>query len=242
MNDSKTPKIVVGIVIAAVYAGGLGYFLLRDRPAPAPAAAMTDVSAPAAPSNGASSDFSTGAMEQGAPALATSSDAAEPAAANEAAVVAQGAIAAEPASVPERAVATGREVVAEARTQSRVAGESVPDRAPVAQPPVTDQSAEAAELASAESEPSIPAADAALSAQPAVAPGGSDNDTQITAEVKTQIAAVAPASTIEVTTTDGVVELSGSVPSREEIDKVSLAVRAVPNVRGVDASALMVSN
>lgn len=252
MNDSKTPKIVVGVVIAAVYAGGLGYFLLRDAPAgnvaaneaTAPAAGMTDATVPAPAIDATSADLSagalsTGAVEEGA-TLAASSDPAAPAVAGEAAVQTVRAVAPEPVNVTGRAVATEREVVAQARTPSRVAADSVPAPAPLAQAD-TDPSAPAAEVESAESEPALPAADAPLSSPPALASGG-DSDSQITAEVKTQIAAVAPASTIEVTTTDGVVELSGSVPSREEIDKVSLAARAVPNVRSVDASSLMVSN
>jgi hypothetical protein len=248
MNDSKTPKIVVGVVIAAVYAGGLGYFLLRDQPASnvaaneaaAPAAGMTDTSVPAPALDATSADLSTGAAEEGA-ALALSPDVPEPAAANEAADLALPAVVAERASVPAQAAAPERKVLAEERTQSRAAAERHEASAPVEEAEA-EQSDPPAGVASTESEPSSPSADAAVSAPPAMASGGSDNDSQITAEVKTQIAAVAPASTIEVTTTDGVVELSGSVPSREEIDKVSLAARAVPNVISVDASALMVSN
>lgn len=74
------------------------------------------------------------------------------------------------------------------------------------------------------------------------ATSGSGSDSQITAEVRTQIAAVAPASTIDVTTTDGAVELAGSVPSHEEANKVLMAARNVENVRSVDGSALMVGN
>jgi hypothetical protein len=68
------------------------------------------------------------------------------------------------------------------------------------------------------------------------------SDTQITADVKSEVAAVAPDDSIDVTTRDGVVALTGSVSSEDVINKALVAARNVPAVKDVDVSALMVGN
>lgn len=116
---------------------------------------------------------------------------------------------------------------------------SLVDPAPAAEAPV-EAPRPASQVASANSEPVAPPAEPMPTAQAAPAPAG--NDSQITAEVRAQIAAVVPSGAIDVSTRDGVVELTGSVPSEAEINRVWVAARNVPDVRSVDVSALMISN
>lgn len=96
------------------------------------------------------------------------------------------------------------------------------------------------ELASVGDKPTSSADVISPSGQARVVSSG--NDSQITADVRAQIEAVAPTGSIDVSTNDGVVELTGSVPSEDEADRVWLAARNVPDVREVDVSALMISN
>ena len=84
------------------------------------------------------------------------------------------------------------------------------------------------------------AATAAGSATTGDAPVASDS--QITASVKSEIAKAAPASNVDVTATNGIVALAGSVPSRDAIIQIEEAAQRVPGVNYVDASALTVSN
>jgi hyperosmotically inducible protein len=67
-------------------------------------------------------------------------------------------------------------------------------------------------------------------------------DGQITAAVRSEIATAAPNSTVEVSTVNGVVVLTGSVASQESVDLVRLAAERVAGVKSVDSSALTVSN
>ena len=68
------------------------------------------------------------------------------------------------------------------------------------------------------------------------------SDSQITAEVKSQIATAAPGSSVDVTTTDGVVALAGSAPSQDAVDQAKQAAQRVAGVKQVDSSALTISN
>jgi hyperosmotically inducible protein len=68
------------------------------------------------------------------------------------------------------------------------------------------------------------------------------SDSQITAHVKSEIATAAPNSTVEVTTTNGVVALAGSVPSKDAIVQAQEAAQRVAGVKYVDSSALVISN
>jgi osmotically-inducible protein OsmY len=67
-------------------------------------------------------------------------------------------------------------------------------------------------------------------------------DSQITADVKSEIATAAPSSTVEVTTSNGTVAPAGSVPSQDAVDQAKQAAQRVAGVKRVDASALTVSN
>jgi hyperosmotically inducible protein len=68
------------------------------------------------------------------------------------------------------------------------------------------------------------------------------SDSQITTDVKSQLAMAAPNSNVGVTTTNGVVELAGSVPSQDAVEQARQAARGVAGVKFVDVSALTVSN
>jgi hyperosmotically inducible protein len=85
--------------------------------------------------------------------------------------------------------------------------------------------------------------EAATGAGPAASSGEPvASDSQITAAVKSEIASAAPGSNVDVTASNGIVMLAGSVPSQENVDQAKQAAQQVPGVKHVDASGLMVSN
>lgn len=236
MNNSMTPKIVVGAVLVAAYATGFT-LLMRDK---------NDAYVVQDPGVAVTGQMDSGvvpspALASTATGLSTSVPADPAAFAEEAPVPA--------ASAPElpapQAPATVKSPVTPA-PQAKVV-----EPQPKPQPRQTEQAVQgtdiaqpgpASELASVASEPS--SVDLAAEAAPPapVASPSAGFDSQITADVKAEIAVVAPTGSIEVTTTDGVVELTGSVHSQEEVEKVRMAASNVPAVREVDVSALMVSN
>lgn len=73
--------------------------------------------------------------------------------------------------------------------------------------------------------------------------GKSASDTEITTEVKSAIASegLVKDSTVAVTTTDGVVALSGSVPNQAAIDQLKDVAAKVKDVKRVDTSGLIAS-
>lgn len=223
MNNSKTPKIVVAVGLAAVYASGMAYLVLSDKPQAA-VAHNAAVTAPGA---------QMAAEHTPTPAIAPTPAVAE--AATEASTsVAEQQAATTTAVDPVASVASRTQ-----RNEQMVVREQAA-RQPAVAPPMGEESPEARDPVMASNEPARVSEEALPAEQVESAVPG--NDSQITDEVKTQIAAVVPAGTIDVTTRDGVVELAGSVPSEEQIEKVWLAARNVPAVRDVDVSALMISN
>jgi hyperosmotically inducible protein len=92
---------------------------------------------------------------------------------------------------------------------------------------------------------STDAAPAATPATPdagAAAASASDSDNRITSDVKTEVAAAAPNSNVNVTTTNGVVALAGSVPNQDVVNQAKQAAMRVEGVKTVDTSGLLVSN
>lgn len=71
---------------------------------------------------------------------------------------------------------------------------------------------------------------------------GADMDGQITAQVRSSIASLAPGSNINVKAISGIVALAGSVPSQDVVEQARQAAQQVPGVKQVDTSALMVRN
>jgi len=69
------------------------------------------------------------------------------------------------------------------------------------------------------------------------------SDTEITAKVKSEIAVdtVGMSGAIGVTTTDGVVALSGSLSSQDDIEHIKGVVARVKDVKSVDTTAMSVS-
>ena len=68
------------------------------------------------------------------------------------------------------------------------------------------------------------------------------SDSQISADVKSEIATTAPNSNVDVQTTNGVVALAGTVPSQDVVEQARQAAQRVAGVKAVDASALTISN
>ncbi len=79
---------------------------------------------------------------------------------------------------------------------------------------------------------------------PAAAPQAApaETDSKISNDVKTQIAAAAPNSNVNVTTTNGAVALAGSVPNQDALNQAKQAAQSVDGVKTVDTSGLLVSN
>lgn len=69
------------------------------------------------------------------------------------------------------------------------------------------------------------------------------DDSQITAAVKANLAAITElkSSTVEVTTSSGIVKLTGSLDSQAQHDKAVSAATGVSGVTGVDTSGLIVT-
>lgn len=225
MNSSKTPKIVIGVGLAAVYAAGFAFFALsgaRDNAIPQSASiAQTSTDAVSPTDN-----------------LPTSVD-VFPEVVDEPAAM---AAATEPVSVAQSkdVESSPKAEEADVRSRSKAPALASVTASPPVEEPAVEQSSAASEGTNSSSESADTAEEAPSSAVAESTPSG--NDVQITAEVKSQIAAVAPAGAIEVTTTDGVVELTGSVPSEEVIGQALMAARNVPAVRDVDVSELTISN
>ena len=64
----------------------------------------------------------------------------------------------------------------------------------------------------------------------------------ITTAVQSQIAADAQGANLSVTTINGVVILTGTVPSPDAVEHVKQVVQQVKDVKGVDATAVRVSS
>jgi hyperosmotically inducible protein len=89
------------------------------------------------------------------------------------------------------------------------------------------------------------AADAAVSAEPVASsmePAASDN--RITTAVKSEIAADGSGedAKVGVTTTNGVVALTGTLASQEAIDHLKGVAEKVQDVKSVDTSELKIAN
>jgi len=101
---------------------------------------------------------------------------------------------------------------------------------PAATPAFTPSPSAAADL---KVDPSAPVAAAVIT-----------TDSQITSEVKSAFAvdSVVKDVTIGVSTTNGVVALTGSLASQDAVEHVKIVVASVKDVKSVDTSALIVRN
>jgi osmotically-inducible protein OsmY len=248
MNSNSTPKIVVGIGLAVVFGVGVSVFAVRAkhenelaRSVPAPALA--------APSDQNATDASAPTANA---APQTPSDQVAPAASAPSAAPSQA-----PAAVPQTPPTTsnsskdgGERHLARTHNGASTSGtrvasaESVPN-SPAPVPSSSDATSSAPTDASADSQSAAAQAgqEGASGAGPVAASSEAvASDSQITAAVKFELASAAPSSNVDVTTTNGVVALAGSVPSQDNVEQARQAAQRVAGVKHVDASALVVSN
>jgi hypothetical protein len=219
MNNSNTPKIVVGVGLVAVYAVGLTVLTLRGKHEVIPATPA----AVSAPADAMAPTVDPSVAEASVPSLA---EAPSPPLSETPAAVAQAPAVKEAVPAP---VAPAPRTRTEVPAQAEVAATTAPS-------PANDETASAGNVTrDSATEPAPMAASNAPAATPV-------KDSQITADVKSKVEAVAPGVAIDVTTKDGVVELAGSVPSQDALEKARLAASNVRDVRGVDVSALTISN
>ena len=235
-TSNVTSRIVVGLGLAVVFAVGLFIFATQTRQPPVMQTALNSAPPPAA-------DPSTAGATTPAPDLATPSPepasppSAPPAAA--APVVSDAPLAAETkpakAKKPARANREPSKPTDDATIPANaIAAVTSPDATPVtATPAPTTPAVDVPEGAAA-----VAAAPAASA--PATAPVATDS--QITASVKAELAAVAPESKVDVTTNEGVVSLIGQVASVDTIALARQAAERVPGVRAIDTAAMTVSN
>jgi osmotically-inducible protein OsmY len=257
LNSDSTHKIVVGIVLATAFSVGVSVFAIRTQheneaarnaPTPAPAAAAdqsaTDAAAPA--QNGSATPPTDPAAVAAATPSTAAAVAAVPTSTGPSAPTAitgtkdgAGALANEGSS-SAKSKAADRSDRRIARTRSSAA---TTDR--LLAPTVSSKPSPADQTASSSTDSvknEAPAAELADSQQGAAGVAPAAADSQITAEVKSEIAAAAPDSAVNVTTSNGVVALAGSVSSQDAADHASQAAQRVAGVKHVDASALTVSN
>ena len=235
MNPKTSHKIVAAGGMAAIIGVGIVMFTMRSHPA----AALADTTVPPPPVAQAA-DAVPGAMG------ATGSAAAAPASPPDV----PAALARDDSSVPAAAVtvtyADPKPVHGRSLSRSGTVATSAPaagagvDTAPetvanrVERLRSTD--VEATRLTTGAPSVDDPAAGTG------VAPAASDS--QITTDVKTAIAGDVAVKdyTIGVSTTDGVVALTGSVASQGDIDQVKDVAGKVKDVKRVDTSALILAS
>jgi hypothetical protein len=116
-----------------------------------------------------------------------------------------------------------------------------PAAAPLPAAPAAAPATDSPPVASTEAAPAATPATPDAAA-PAAGANGGDSDNRITTDVKTQVAAAAPNSNVNVTTTNGVVALAGSVPSQDAANQAKQAAMRVEGVKTVDTSGLLVNN
>jgi hypothetical protein len=241
MNSDSNHKIVVGVVLATAFSVGVSVFAIRTQreneaarnaPAPAPAAVAdqnaTNATEPA-PASPAPAQTPTDPAAIASAAPPTAPPAIAPTPGPGASTASNGV---KGADRSERHAAKARSIAETA--DAHVASTANPYPAPAA--PVADSQPASAPSGQDAAIGGTVGGAGATSVEPAA------GDTQITADVKSEIAAAAPNSAVDVTTSNGVVALAGSVPSQDAVDQARQAAQRVAGVKHVDASALTVSN
>jgi hyperosmotically inducible protein len=237
MNSATSRKIIVVSSMAVVVGIGLVIFVLRvhsgtsvaqtpQPPAPfaqTPASApATAVQVPAAPAAVAPIPDASAVVAPSDAVGAKSADTATPSA-----VEPKLARSRHPAKASTSAVATNDTVTrtgSAADTGEKPAAETAANSA-LTTPPATGSS---------------PADDQKM----ATSTGVAASDSQITTDVKTEIAgdSLSKDVSIGVTTTEGVVALTGSLASQDAIDHFKDVAGKVPGVKSVDTSALVLAS
>ena len=238
MTTKTSHMIVAAGGIGAVIALGVAVFVLRSTPV----APVARVDAPAAPvAEVPAADSATVAQLPAVSAAPAAIPAASPSAPPPDTVnhkeLHSGAAAVADATPARRRDSTSANSQIDAT--SRVIARSAPAAAAADNAAVPNHANAAVDADSAPMTTSAPAVD--LQAGPSVKLAASDS--QITTEVKSAIASdgVAKDASIGVTTTDGVVALTGSVPSQAAIEQVKDVAAKVKDVKRVDTSGLIAS-
>jgi hypothetical protein len=246
MNSNPTSKLVVGIGLAAVLGIGVSIFVVRAKHegevaknappvttplGPAAAQPASEPAAPpdqnAAPQTPTTDPSATGALASTpiapvAPAVSTATDDSK---------------SVKKARTHKSDSDSSTRVASAASSSDRLKSDPAPAPAivPAPAPSSNDTTSSATTGATAQTQETASTASTANSNEPAA------SDSQITTDVKSQIATAAPNGNVDVTTNDGVVSLAGSVPSQDNVDQAKQAAQRVAGVKRVDASALMVS-
>jgi hyperosmotically inducible periplasmic protein len=267
MNSDSTHKVVVGIVLAVVLGVGLSIFTVRAKHE---SRIASSAAAPAvlAPADQNATDEATSAQSAAVP---TPTDETPPPSARPTAAPAS-SVANDPTAAPagdeskpvkSKASDRADHRVAKARNNGEISDTRVASAADSNSGASYERSANSSSSVTSNNEPapapsstdtmsSAPAGatpdtqqDSAQTRQEAATSAAQEpvaSDSQITADVKSEIATAAPNGNVDVTTMDGFVTLSGSLPSQGAVDQARRAAQRVPGVKQVDASALLVTN
>lgn len=263
-TSNATPKIVVGLGLAVVFAIGISMFAMQTRTLPQTQTAFNSEPPPAA--DPATVDPATAATSATAamPAQDLAVSAPEPARAPSAAPPAAAPSVVEPPVAATPKPAKAKKAARVNRDPARTTGEAImpanalaavsspetavpattpaPAVASVAVPEGTTSAAPAPAANAAEAAAPAAPESPALTAAPATPAAPVASDSQITASVKAELAAAAPDSKVDVSTNQGVVSLIGQVASADTIALAKQAAERVPGVRAIDTSAMTVSN
>jgi|HubBroStandDraft_4_1064222.scaffolds.fasta_scaffold236694_1 hyperosmotically inducible protein len=253
MHSNSTHKVVVGIGLAVVFGVGVSVFTVRAKHE---SELARNAPALAAPSDQSDQNGTGAAVPNAAAQTPTDQTAPTPPAPTvtvpppaPSAAPATAAPASPPTTSNSTKDGTDRHV---ARTRNssgsssiRVASAASASNSVTPAPTSSDMTASVPAGAPADAtqaaaqtgqETATGAGPAATSSEPVA------SDSQITTAVKSEIASATPGSTVDVTTTNGLVVLAGSVPSQDNVDEARQAAQRVPGVKHVDASGLTVSN
>ena len=232
MDTKKTNRLIAAGGMALVIGIGAAAFLRSS-----PIAPVAREDAPAAPAAEAPVDPTVGDQPPAAPTPSAETPTDSPAAtANDTLNHKESK-----PSVPDAAKPrTGRQRdSANVDAGTRGSGPTEPMAAATHKPALADRPD--ASLASAAAP--MTASAAAVDAETGANGKSAASDTEITSEVKSAIASegLVKDSSVAVSTTDGVVALSGSVPSQAAIDQLKDVAAKVKDVKGVDTSGLIAS-
>lgn len=248
MKSELSHKIIVASGLAAVVGIGVVTFALRAHPstsvaqishtpasldqfstAPAPASAAQISEAPAPAS---------AAQVSGAPASVAHSDSVGAANRDTAAPAAV-----EPKIAADRHLAKARISVATSNRSAARTGPAVNS----SERPAAETLAASVDAVKSVDQPTMPSAASRMAAdspEGVTSSWAAASDSSITTDVKSEIAADSVSKDVDigVTTTNGVVVLTGTLATKDAIEHVKDVAQKVKDVKSVDTSALKISN
>jgi hyperosmotically inducible periplasmic protein len=248
MNSSAIPRIVVGVGLVVVFGVGLSMVIVRENHA-----SQVAHNVPAAPLDQSATEVTAPAPGAPLPTLDDPTVSTSSAPPSVPPVVVQAPAAASANSVSQVAAGTTRNGVDTSSLRvataahsnrsstdenvSRISDSARNGNEQALAPPPGDTVSSGSASTTADTQEVAKTTDRAATNNEPVA-----SDSQITADVKSELAAAAPNGNVDVTTTNGVVALAGSVPSQDWVERARQAARRVAGVKFVDVSALTVSN